>query len=603
MQDPVEEIKSKIDIVEFISEYLPLKKMGRNFAAKCPFHAESKPSFMISPDRQIFRCFGCDEKGDIFAFLEKKEGLSFPEALEVLAKRAGVTLERFEPRKKSELEKLLAITNWAAKLFHYLLTKHDLGRRARIYLGKRGIKEKTMIDFSLGYAPKSGGFLSKFLESKGFQLPDVVLSGLLISRAQGGYFDRFRDRIIFPIKDVKGQVVGFSGRVIELDGEEISEKEPKYLNSPETPIFQKGNLLYGLDLAKDAIREKNLAILVEGEFDVISSHQANVKNVIGVKGTSLTREQVGLVSRFSENMAICFDTDSAGDAAVRRGIELAEQAGMNIKVIQTDGFKDPDEMIKDSPQKWQEIVERSVPVYDWLIDSALRRFDRATAEGKKKIGQELLPIFSRISDELVKAHYLQKLAASLRVTEEVLWRALDKNKAKTLVFEDVAVSKNTTDIRSKDKLSLLCERFLALILQGWEFCENRDFWPQPAAFPSGPLKKIFEDIIISPLAKRSKKKESFELGHFLKSLPEETIALADRLVLTDLGDVLEDKIKFKAELEKRAKEIKIYSLKKELKELSFEIQEAEQAGDKVKLLNLQKTFDKISEELGQLDSD
>jgi len=167
----------------------------------------------------------------------------------------------------------------------------------------------------------------------------------------------------------------------------------------------------------------------------------------------------------------------------------------------------------------------------------------------------------------------------------------------------VAVSKNTTDIRSKDKLSLLCERFLALILQGWEFCENRDFWPQPAAFPSGPLKKIFEDIIISPLAKRSKKKESFELGHFLKSLPEETIALADRLVLTDLGDVLEDKIKFKAELEKRAKEIKIYSLKKELKELSFEIQEAEQAGDKVKLLNLQKTFDKISEELGQLDSD
>jgi len=598
--DPVEEIKRKIDIVEFISEYLPLKKMGRNFAAKCPFHTETKPSFMISPDRQIFRCFGCDVAGDIFAFLEKKEGLSFPEALEVLAKKAGVTLERFEPRKKSEREKLLTITSWATKLFYHLLTKHDLGRRARAYLEKRGIKKDSIADFGLGYAPKSGELLSKFLESKGFQQASIASSGLLVSRASGGYFDRFRDRIIFPIKDVKGQVVGFSGRLIELGGEKFPESEPKYFNSPETLIFQKGFLLYGLDLAKDAIRDKNLAVLVEGEFDVISSHQAQVKNVVGVKGTSLTREQVGLVSRFSENMAICFDTDIAGDAAARRGIELAEQAGMNIKVIQTDGFKDPDEMIKDSAQKWQDSVGKAVPVYDWLIDSALRRFDKTTAEGKKKIGQELLPIFGRISDELVKAHYLQKLAASLSVAEEVLWRALTKTSTKKIVFTDTPVVREKVSGETRDKLNLLCEHFLSLLLQGWEFCDRRDFWPQPAFFPSGPLKKIFENIIISPLAKGPKEKEEFELGQFLKILPEDVIPLVDRLILTDLGDVLEDKSKFQVELEKRAREIKEQGLKKELARLSLEIREAEKAGDKIKFSGLQKEFGRLSEELGHL---
>lgn len=598
--DPIEEIKRKIDIVEFISEYLPLKKMGRNFAAKCPFHTETKPSFMVSPDRQIFRCFGCEAAGDVFSFLEKKEGLSFPEALEVLAKRAGVTLERFEPRKKSEKEKLLTITNWATKLFHHLLTKHELGKRARVYLEKRGIKSQSTADFGLGYAPKSGELLSKFLESKGFGQADVASSGLLVSRASGEYFDRFRDRIIFPIKDVKGQVVGFSGRLIELGGEKFPETEPKYLNSPETLIFQKGFLLYGLDIAKDAIRDKDLAVLVEGEFDVISSHQAGVKNVVAVKGTSLTREQVGLVSRFAENMAICFDTDIAGDAAARRGIELAEQAGMNIKVIQTAGFKDPDEMIKDSVQKWQDAVLKAVPVYDWLIDSALRRFDKTTAEGKKKIGRELLPIFSRISDELVKAHYLQKLSASLGLAEEVLWKALAKTSIKKIVFEKVPVEKDKGSSLARDKSSFLSEHFLSLLLQGWEFCDRRDFWPQPAFFPQGPLKKIFENIIISPLAKGPKEKEEFELGQFFKTLPEELTSLVDRLILTDLGDVLEDRTKFQAELEKRAREIREQGLKRELVRLSLEIKKAEKEKDKEKLPILQKEFGRVSEELGQI---
>jgi DNA primase len=598
--DPIEEIKRKIDIVEFISEYLPLKKMGRNFAAKCPFHAETKPSFMVSPDRQIFRCFGCEAAGDIFSFLEKKEGLSFPEALEVLAKRAGVKLERFEPKKRSEREKLLTITSWATKLFHHLLTKHPLGNRPRTYLEKRGIKEKSIFDFGLGYAPRSGELLSKFLESKGFGQADVASSGLLISRAQGGYFDRFRDRIIFPIKDVKGQIVGFSGRLIELDEEKLPETEPKYLNSPETPIFQKGFQLFGLDLAKEAIREKNLAVLVEGEFDVISSHQAQVKNVVGVKGTSLTREQVGLISRFSENMAICFDTDIAGDAAARRGIELAEQAGMNIKVIQTAGFKDPDEMIKSSAQKWQDSVEKAVPVYDWLIDFAFRRFDRTTAEGKKKIGQELLPVFGRISDELVKAHYIQKLSASLGLAEEVLWKALAKTSTKRVFLAEMPVREEKISQASRDKLQLLCERFLSLLLQGWEFCDRRDFWPEPSFFPPGPLKKIFEKIIISPLGKEERVKKSFELGQFLKTLPEETASLVDRLILTDLQDALEDKVKFQADLEKRAREIREQGLKKELKSLSLKIRKAEEEKDKIGLSLLQKEFGRLSEELGQI---
>lgn len=590
--DPIEEIKRRVDIVELISEYTPLKKMGRNLAAQCPFHQETKPSFMVSPDRQIFRCFGCEAKGDIFAFLERKEGLTFPEALETLAKRAGVNLPVLAPKKKGEREKMIAANSLTAELYCYLLQKHHIGEKAREYLKKRAVTADSIEKFQLGYAPSSS-VLAKFFEKRGFTFPELSQAGLVIARGGGRYSDRFYDRLIFPIRDLRGQILGFSGRIIETDKTQQNETGPKYLNSPETPIFKKGTLLFGIDLAKDAIREEDQAILVEGEFDVITSHQVGVKNVVAVKGTALTGDQISLVGRFTENMAICFDTDLAGDAAARRGIEMVDQAGMNIKVVQTGNFKDADEMVKASPQKWRDAVKAAVPVYDWLIDSVLSRYDRKTAEGKKKIGQELLPIFSRISDELVKAHYLERLAQKLDLETDAIYRALRKTGSLEVPTRNVA----QTESPKSSKQDRLAEQFLALLLQGCDKVVNRDSWPEPADFTNPTLKNLFERIIISPLGKKAKAGDEFHLGDFITKFGPELSEEVDRLMLLNFGEATYDQETFVKELAKTALKLEESSIRGELADLSKKIKSVEREGKQTELLKLQRKFDILREEL------
>ncbi|MBI3283049.1 DNA primase, partial [Candidatus Curtissbacteria bacterium] len=281
--DQVDEVKSKVDIVEVISSYLPLKRAGRNLAGLCPFHSEKTPSFMVSPERQAFKCFGCSVGGDVFTFLEKMEGWEFRETLEELAKRAGVKLKDFKPTGASrEKEKLIEINKLAAKFYSYILKNHKLGEPGRQYLKKRGIPETLWEKFDLGYAPGGWENISQFLAKKGFGLADIAIAGLVIgreSKSGGGYYDRFRERLMFPIADSRGSVVGFSGRLLDEKTKEAPLRSPKasfegqakYINSPQTPIFNKGLLLFGLSLARQSIREKNEAVLVEGEFDVLSS--------------------------------------------------------------------------------------------------------------------------------------------------------------------------------------------------------------------------------------------------------------------------------------------------------------------------------------------
>jgi DNA primase len=314
MADQREEIKQKIDIVDLISEYVPLKKIGRNLKANCPFHSEKTPSFYVSPERQIWHCFGCNLGGDVYSFLMQIENIEFVEALRILAKKAGVALTEFVPTQTSELkDRLYEINHLAAEFFNYILTSHLLGKEALSYVSGRGVTKDSISAFKIGYAPKSWDSLLRFLrDKKGYKESEIEQAGLAVRSERGSYYDRFRGRLMFSLRDIRGNVVGFSGRVLDPEA-----KEAKYINSPETPIYIKGNLLYGLEVTKGVIRKEGTAVVVEGELDLISSYQAGVANVCAIKGSALTDAQVKLLKRIAGTIILSLDADLAGDAAAR----------------------------------------------------------------------------------------------------------------------------------------------------------------------------------------------------------------------------------------------------------------------------------------------
>jgi len=588
--DEVEQVKSKVNLVDLISEYLPLKKAGRNLKAACPFHLETSPSFMVSPDLQIWRCFGCGKGGDAFTFLEEKEGMTFPEALEYLAKRVGVTIKRRAPQAEDQKTKLYKINELASRFYNFLLVKHSVGEEARKYLKNRGISQKSIEKFEIGYAPKAWETLLKFL-SKKYELADISNSGLLVAKEKGGFYDRFRGRLMFPIKSGGGEIVGFSGRVLKDES-----NEPKYINTPETRIFSKGRILYGLDLARSSIKHENEAILVEGEFDAIASHQVGVENAVATKGTALTENQVTILSRLCDNLSICFDADLAGDAAARRGIEMADSAGLNIKVIQLEKAKDPADLISQSPNLWQKAVNKAIPVFDFLISSALRRNDQLTAQGKKQIAGELLPILGKITDEVVKAHYLSKLANQLEVGEEVLRREMEKKQVwKDLnlgvKFEDSSEVKK--GIMGSSKQDRLEEYFLALLFQGKDFKIENNFLPPLADFKNPSLKNLYKMSIIPPAA-GSKKNKGFS------NLTDEEIEIYKRLSLVDLSGVVDTGDSWLKEVQKISQSIRKESLGEKLRLLTDQIKEAEGKHKARELETLKKRFRDLSLEFANI---
>ena len=455
----LEEIKQKIDIVSLISEYVVLKKTGANFKGLCPFHNEKTPSFIVSPERQIWHCFGgCQDGGDIFKFLMRVENLEFPEALKVLAQRAGVNLTSYQPTKNSEIkDKIYAVNHLAGEYYQYILTKHPLGEKARKYLENRKINLNSIKLFGLGYVPNSWDSLIKFLNKKKYSISDLETAGLISKSGIGHYFDRFRSRIIFPLFDHRGNVCGFAGR--QLEEVHPAEGGAKYINTAETLVYVKGNILYGLNIAKEEIKKAGFAVAVEGEIDAIQSYQAGVRNVVAIKGSALTSGHVNLLKRYTENIYLSLDADFAGDAAAHHGIEIADAAGLNIKVVTFKEGKDPDELIKKDPKLWRNAVEKAVPFYDYIIDSALEKFDPKGAEGGKKITAEVAKFLVPIENLVVKNHYLKKLAKKLDISQNILEEQLTKE-----------VRSPKTELRimnhelSKPRNELLEEYLLSLLL-------------------------------------------------------------------------------------------------------------------------------------------
>ncbi len=590
MED-LELIKNKINVVDLIQEYLPLKKSGINFKANCPFHTEKTPSFMVSPERGIFKCFGCQKGGDIFKFLMEKEGMEFKEALEVLAKKAGITLKKSEG-KKDLRDRLYEVNLKAQEFFHFILTKHPLGKNALEYLKKRGLTEASIEEFGIGYSPNSWDSLLKFLTKRGFSVKEILDSGLGVESKSSGY-DRFRGRITFPLTDTKGRIIGFSGRVLH-------PAEPKYINSPQTIIFDKSQFLFGINLAKGEIRQKDEAILVEGEMDVILSHQVGIKNTVASKGTALTEGQIELIKKYTQNISLCFDTDLAGDVASRRGIEMADKAGFNIKVISVTGGKDPAEIIKVKPSLWEKAVSTATPIYDYYLGSVSSRFDPKKAEDLRKISGELVPIWAKISDDLVREHYTQKLTALLRTDEVVLRQTINKERRGVATsYTQLTTSKKDDFVASsRSRRSLLEEYLIALLLH---IPKDLTFIP---GFPETLLttenwKQIYV-LLVLYLDSISFKGRAFDINDFINTLPNELSGEVDRLYLTEIDEKLFSKGAWQKEVDGVISELKKALIKASLEKLSFEIKNAQEFGKIEALESLSKRFRDLSVKLKNL---
>jgi DNA primase len=442
----VEEIKSRIDIVELISGYVPLKKAGRNYKGVCPFHAEKTPSFVVFPDTQTWHCFGaCGTGGDIFRFVMQREGLDFSEALRELAQRAGVSLTPATPQSEAvdrQRQKLLDLHAAAAQYYHHLLRQSKEGVQARQYVADRGINSETLERFQLGFALNTWDALKSHLMERGYAESDLVEAGLLVKKEDtGSSYDRFRNRLIIPIRDVRGRVIAFGARA--LDPNDV----PKYLNSPQTPLFDKSSTLFGLDLAKKAIRGSDQAVIVEGYMDVLSAHQRGHSNVVAGMGTSLTEAQLRLLKRLTQHLVLALDADTAGDAATLRGINLAHDAldrqlvpvptaqglirfeaqlDAEIRIADLPPGRDPDDILRETPELWPEIIREALPVVDFYLQVVSDQYDLTTAKGKSALVREVLPLLKEISNRVERNHYVGRLARLVKVEERVLLLELDE---------------------------------------------------------------------------------------------------------------------------------------------------------------------------------
>ncbi len=420
----IDEVKQRADIIEVVSQYTALKKTGRTFSALCPFHSEKHPSFFVYPEQQSWHCFGaCNTGGDVLSFIMKKEGIDFGDALRLLAQKAGITIpSRFEPEAgKEERERLYQVNQAVAQYFHNLLLNSSAGERAREYFASRGLSPKTIADFQLGFSLNSWDALKQYLMERGYTESELLTAGLVIeAEAESGKtHDRFRNRLMFPIHDVRGHIVGFGARVLD-------DSLPKYLNSPQTLIFDKSSCLYGINFAQAAIRQQDLVVIVEGYMDVITAHQNGFNNVVASMGTSVTEKQINTLKRLSKDMIFALDADAAGEEAMLRAVGYENTLDAEVKVIILPGGKDPDDVIREDAKMWQHLLEEALPIVDYTFNMVTAELDLTTAKDKTLAVGKLLPIVAEMKDTVRQAHYLQKLARLVEVSQHSLETALGR---------------------------------------------------------------------------------------------------------------------------------------------------------------------------------
>lgn len=465
MNNNLEEIKNRLNVVDVLGDYLRLEKSGAGYRALCPFHNEKSPSFMISEEKQIWHCFGCQKGGDIFTFIMEIEGLEFREALKLLAEKAGVKLEDFDPRLTEKKNRVLEILELATKFYEYQLWGSPGKGKILEYLLGRGLNDETIKLFRLGYAPKGWRNVIQFLLKRGYQLEEIAKTGLAVqsSKTQGEFYDRFRERIIFPICDYSGRVLGYSARM-EPGGD---EKQAKYVNTPETEVYHKSRILYGIDKAKVEIRQKDFVLLVEGNMDVIAAYQAGIKNVVAVSGTALTVSHLDILKRYTKNLKLLFDMDEAGELATKKSARLCLEKDFSLQIVELPFGKDAADVAKSDPEKLRRAVNEAQGVMDYFFGKNFSRFDKGTAEGKKRISTELLELINGLSNNVEKSHWLKKLAVALDVPEAALTEEYKKVRLGNSRTGKMGGSNETSaplPASPKEKLELLIEEVLGLAL-------------------------------------------------------------------------------------------------------------------------------------------
>jgi len=426
----IDDVKQKIDIVEVVSQYALLKKAGRNLTALCPFHSEKHASFFVYPEQQSWHCFGaCSTGGDIFSFVMKKEGIGFGDALRLLAEKAGVAIPSGFKREegKEEKEKLCQINDAAVQYFHNILVNSAAAEKARDYVTGRGFSQKTITDFQLGFSPNSWESLKQHLLDRGCDESMLLTAGLLVPSEDGKTHDRFRNRLMFPIRDARGRTLGFGARALD-------DSLPKYINSPQTPLFDKSNILYGIDLALSAIRQQDMAVIVEGYIDVITAHQNGISNVLASMGTSITEKQVSTIKKLTRNLVLALDADTAGEEAMLRGIRHENTLNAEVKVMILPEGKDPDDVIREDSKTWQQLVEKALPIVDFTFEIVTSKLDLTTARDKSLAVERLLPIVAEIKDTVRQTHYLQKLARLAKMDEHKMEAALTRVKPRQSTY-------------------------------------------------------------------------------------------------------------------------------------------------------------------------
>ncbi|MDD5725868.1 MAG: DNA primase [Patescibacteria group bacterium] len=597
--DAVEDIKTRLDIADIVGEYLPLKPAGSgSFKANCPFHQEKTPSFYVNRPRQSWHCFGCNIGGDLISFVQKIEGLEFMEALEHLAQKAGVQLPSYNPETQSLKKRLQEVNDYAARLMQQVLINDADAAIARQYVQKRGIDDLTSDLWRLGYAPRDWQKLEKKLYEKGFTADELVKSGLASpsDRGQGMYF-RFKERLMFPICDAMGHVVGFTGRILTAD------KVAKYVNTPETLLYKKSAVLYGLDKAKGDIKRDDLAIIVEGNMDALTSHQFQVANVVASSGTALTQDQLNLLKRYTNNIAIAFDMDPAGLIATLRGLDLARQMDFSIKVIRYDQTvaKDPDELIRKDVGLWKEAVRQAKPIMDWIYVQAFTQFPPSTPEGKRQIAQFVLNECRYLPNPVERDAWIAKLARDLDIAPDALRQAMSAASNQSSVANKRSVIQTTqtknrplvaehSPLTNETELEAL---WLAAVLAKPELFHELDVnW---AHLPHANLYKLLVDGYNSAIPNQTNEaKPLFNNVAQLPVLEGELKQLVDFLAILADSEFQDQSVEaLKHELSTIEERLNGLTLVRRQQQLEQQMREAERLGDVERIKALLAQFNNL----------
>ena len=569
----MQDIKDRLNIADVISGYIQIKKAGTNFKALCPFHNEKSPSLQISPQKQIWHCFGCGEGGDVFGFVVRYENIEFRDAIKILAQKAGVQLPEYRPQnpqEQSEKELLLRINNFAARYYHEILTKDRRGAPALEYLKNRGLTEGTIKQWQIGYAPDDFHALEMALGKKKVSVADMVKAGVA-AKNEWGTYDRFRGRVTFPVYNNQGDIVGFSARILNND-----DKMAKYVNSPETLIYQKSKILFGLNFAKNSIRKLDSVIIVEGQMDCITAHQGGFENVIATSGTALTSEQLDLLARSTKNLKFCFDSDQAGLTASRRAGELALKKGFSLRVVILDKVKDPDELIKKSPGLWEKAVKEAVRFMDFYIDLAKKEAPEDTVGQLNFLTANVIPLIGFIPDPLEADHYIYQLSQKFPTAKERTIREQVKNLAKGLT----AVPKMEPAVHQQALGTLLLEKeVLGGMLFVSDFLERAKIEILEEDFENEETQKLFLTVLSNADSSR-------------ESLAKEVVFMVE----SQLDELQGNKPALLRELFKALALLKISAIKKRQNQLQTEIKLAELAKNQEKIQELNQLFAQVSSE-------